>query len=49
MSGILPVETSSPSSRPPKLLDRVRARLRVLHSSVRTEQAYTGWLKEIDF
>ncbi|MDN5781464.1 MAG: integron integrase [Luteimonas sp.] len=30
---------------PPKLLDRVRQRLRVKHYSVRTEQAYVGWIR----
>ena len=41
----LVMETPSPSSRPPKLLDRVRARLRVLHDSIRTEEAYVGWIR----
>ena len=27
---------------PPKLLDRLRAKTRLLHSSVRTEEAYTA-------
>ncbi len=45
MSGILDMETPSPSSRPPKLLDRVRASLRVRHYSVRTEEAYVGWIR----
>jgi integron integrase len=35
--------TASPQS--PKLLDRVRARLRVKHYSIRTEQAYVDWIK----
>lgn len=39
------METPSPSSRPPKLLDRVRASLRVRHYSVRTEEAYVGWIR----
>ena len=30
---------------PPKLLDQVRDRLRVKHYSIRTEQAYIGWIK----
>lgn len=30
---------------PPRLLDRVRARLRVLHYSMRTETAYVGWVR----
>jgi hypothetical protein len=29
----------------PKLLDRVRAKLRFKHYSIRTESAYTGWIK----
>ncbi|MES2670192.1 MAG: integron integrase [Pseudomonadota bacterium] len=32
-------------SRPPKLLDQVRARCRRLNYSVRTERAYTGWIR----
>ena len=30
---------------PPKLLDQVRDRLRLKHYSLRTEQAYVGWIK----
>jgi integron integrase len=30
---------------PPMLLDQVRQRLRVKHYSVRTEQAYVGWIR----
>ena len=30
---------------PPRLLDQVRARIRVLHYSIRTEQAYVDWIK----
>ena len=29
----------------PRLLDQVRDRLRVKHYSIRTEQAYLGWIK----
>lgn len=32
-------------SRPPKLLDQVRARLRVKHYSIRTEHSYVDWIK----
>ena len=32
-------------SKPPKLLDQVRARLRTLHYSIRTEEAYVGWIR----
>ena len=31
-------------SEPPKLMDRVRGKLRVLHLSKRTEEAYVGWI-----
>ncbi len=31
--------------RPPRLLDQVRAALRVRHYSRRTEQAYVGWIR----
>ncbi len=33
------------SSTKPKLLDRVRNVLRVKHYAIRTEQAYTHWIK----
>lgn len=33
------------ASKPPRLLDQVRARLRVKHYSLRTEQAYVGWIR----
>ena len=33
------------SVQQPRLLDQVRARLRVLHYSIRTEQAYVDWIK----
>lgn len=32
-------------TRPPKLLDQVRARLRTQHLSLRTEEAYVGWIR----
>ena len=31
-------------SEPPKLMDRVRGKLRVLHLVKRTEEAYVGWI-----
>lgn len=34
-----------PSENPPKLLDQVRAKIRFKHYSIRTEQAYTDWIK----
>ena len=32
-------------TREPRLLDRVRDAIRVRHYSIRTEQAYTGWIR----
>lgn len=37
--------SSALSNRPPRLLDRVRARIRRLGMSLRTEQAYVGWIR----
>src|SRR4051812_29214110 len=34
-----------PSSKPPKLLDRVRGTMRLNRYSPRTEQAYIDWIK----
>lgn len=31
--------------QPPRLLDQVRERIRFRHYSIRTEQAYTGWIR----
>jgi len=40
------VGPSGPGGRPPvRLLDRVREAVRVRHYSVRTEQAYVGWIR----
>ena len=39
----------STTSKSPKLLDQVRDKLRVKHYSIRTEQAYTGWIKRYIF
>ncbi|WP_024296699.1 integron integrase [Methylomicrobium lacus] len=33
------------SGKPPKLLDQVRDKIRLKHYSIRTEQAYTDWIK----
>jgi integron integrase len=33
------------SGQPPKLLDQVRDKIRLKHYSIRTEQAYTDWIK----
>jgi Phage integrase, N-terminal SAM-like domain len=36
----------APAASPPlRLLDQVRARIRVLHYSIRTEQTYLNWIK----
>ncbi len=35
----------STTPNPPKLMDQVRDKLRVKHYSIRTEQAYSGWIK----
>ncbi|MGZ8244026.1 integron integrase [Methylomagnum sp.] len=45
---MMPVSTpAAPISTPtpPKLLDQVRAKLRLKHYSLRTERAYTDWIK----
>ena len=33
------------STPPPKLLDQVRNRIRLKHYSLRTEEAYTYWIR----
>jgi hypothetical protein len=33
------------TAKPPKLLDQVRAELRLRHYSLRTEKAYTDWIR----
>lgn len=33
------------ATKPPRLLDQVRERCRVKHYSLRTEQAYTHWIR----
>lgn len=33
------------SAKPPRFLDQVRDQLRVRHYSIRTEEAYLGWIK----
>jgi integron integrase len=37
--------SNSISGQPPKLLDQVRDKIRLKHYSIRTEQAYTDWIK----
>ena len=39
------ITSSSESGLSPRLLDQVRARIRVKHYSIRTEQAYVDWIK----
>jgi len=34
-----------PSAQPPKVLDRVREAIRARHYSLRTEEAYVGWVR----
>ncbi len=38
-------KVDSPSTRAPRLLDAVKERLRYLHYSLRTEQAYVHWVR----
>lgn len=38
-------EDSNAHSKRPRLLDRVRATMRTMHYSRRTERAYTGWIR----
>lgn len=46
MSNLAPSSPLSISTSPrPRLLDQVRDRLRTLHYSIRTEAAYTGWIR----
>src|SRR5262245_40272876 len=40
-----PCATHSPPTGKPKLLDHVRAVLRVKHYSLRTEEAYVNWIR----
>jgi integron integrase len=42
---IVHVHTHSDNSPPPRLLDRVRTTLRTRHYSLRTEEAYVGWVR----
>jgi site-specific recombinase XerD len=36
---------TEPNANTPKLLDQVRGKIRLKHYSIRTEQAYTDWIK----
>ncbi len=49
MSQSITVADNPVASRPPKLLDRVHAAIRVRHYSRRTEAAYVGWIKRYIF
>ena len=40
----VPQPNEGDSGKPIKLLDRVRNRMRVLHLSKRTEEAYVSWI-----
>lgn len=42
---VITASSGERDSRPPKLLDQVRARCRRLNYSVRTERAYIGWIR----
>ena len=39
-----PAKATTPA-KAPKLLDKVRERIRTLHYSLRTEEAYVNWIK----
>ncbi len=40
-----PPPSASADTRPPRLIDVVRARIRAKHYSPRTEEAYVGWIR----
>ncbi|TAJ21868.1 MAG: hypothetical protein EPO47_10140 [Rugosibacter sp.] len=41
----MPTQDTPVINSPPKLLDQVRDKLRVKHSSIRTESVYVDWIK----
>ncbi len=41
----MPTQDTPVINSPPKLLDQVRDKLRVKHSSIRTGQIYVDWIK----
>src|SRR5262249_54581098 len=41
--------SSPPRPNPPRLLGRVRDAIRLRHSSPRTEDAYSGWIRRFIF
>jgi integrase len=50
VSSVTPFPGTLPGQhRPPKLLDRVRIAIRTRHYSLRTEEAYVGWIKRFIF
>lgn len=44
-----PVSAGVKAAKSPRLLDRVREHIRVRHYSLRTEQAYVGWIRRFIF
>ena len=44
MAEVIPLAASS-AARPPRLLDAVRLAIRARHYSIRTEEAYVGWIR----
>ena len=40
------VLVETPTVQPPRLLDQLRAEIRVRHYSIRTEQAYVSWVRQ---
>lgn len=50
MSQVVPISPAvAGEPRPPRLLDRVRIAIRTRHYSLRTEEAYVGWIKRFIF
>lgn len=50
MASIVPIsESVSASGAQPRLLDRVRIAIRARHYSLRTEEAYVGWIRRFIF
>src|SRR5437016_8214485 len=50
MSAVTPFPgTAVGQNQPPRLLDRVRIAIRTRHYSVRTEEAYVGWIRRFIF
>ena len=43
--GYTPQSAGVSKARPPRLLEQVRERIRLRHYSIRTEQAYVGWIR----